>query len=154
MRRLGGLWIAEIDLPAVAHRYKFVASGADGRNRWLDDPRNGLREADGHGGFNSLLLLGPEARLVANPPRGRRGDGSIEAIAVRHDPSLPIWRQSDAAGGAILRLRTLREDVESVELLVEGGEPIAMEEVLDDDRFTWWEASLPEAPAAGATCSS
>ena len=149
MRRLGGLWIAEIDLPDGEHRYKFVASGADGRNRWLDDPRNRLREADGHGGFNSLLLLGPEARLVANPPRGRRGDGSIEAIAVRHDPSLPIWRQSDATGGAIVRLRTLRDDVESVELLVEGGEPIAMEEVFDDDRFAWWEASLPEASRGG-----
>lgn len=149
MRRLGSLWIAEVELPAGAHLYKFVASGADGRNRWLEDPRNDLREADGHGGFNSLLLLGPEARLVANPPRGRRGDGSIEAVAVRHDPSLPIFRQSDGGSGEVLRLRTLRGDVESVDLLVEGGDPVAMREVLDDDRFAWWEAALPDASRGG-----
>ena len=149
MRELGGLWIAEVELPDGAHRYKFVASGEDGRNRWLDDPRNDLREPDGHGGFNSMLLLGPEARLVASPPRGRRGDGSIAALAVRHDPSLPIYRQADGSGGSIVRLRTLREDVETAELLVEGDDPIAMREVLDDDRFAWWEASLPDASRGG-----
>ncbi|MFZ9692048.1 MAG: alpha amylase N-terminal ig-like domain-containing protein [Phycisphaerales bacterium] len=152
MRRLGSLWIAELELPDGVHGYKFVAKGGDGSLRWLDDPRNDRRTPDGHGGFNSLLLLGSEAELLAATPRGLLGDGSIEASAVRHDPSLPIWRQSDAAGSATIRLRTLRDDVESVDLLVERDaevEAIAMDEVLDDDRFTWWEASLPDAARGG-----
>lgn len=148
MRRLGNLWIAEIDLPGGTHRYKFVVKGADGRVRWLDDPRNEVREADGHGGFNSMLLLGPEARLLSRPRRARTGDGSIEAVAVRHDSRLPIYRQATAEG-EIFRLRTLRDDVESVSFHVEGDEAIAMAEVLDDDRFTWWEASLPGAAREG-----
>ncbi|MGA1045213.1 MAG: hypothetical protein ACO3ZY_08440, partial [Phycisphaerales bacterium] len=145
MRRLGSLWIAEIELPDGVHGYKFVATDREGRVRWLDDPRNDRRSPDGHGGFNSLLPLGPEARLFGRTLQARRGDGSIEAVAVRHDARLPIYRQA-VEDGEVLRLRTLRDDVESIELLVEHGEgveAIAMAEILDDDRFTWWEATLP-----------
>ncbi|MGA1708879.1 MAG: hypothetical protein ACO4CI_09350, partial [Phycisphaerales bacterium] len=151
MRRLGSLWIAELELPDGVHGYKFVARGGYGSLRWLADPRNDRRTPDGHGGFNSLLLLGSEAELLAASPRGLLGDGSIEASAVRHDPSLPIYRQA-VEDGEVLRLRTLRDDVESVELLVEHGEgveAIAMAEILDDDRFTWWEATLPGAAREG-----
>ena len=151
MRRLGSLWIAEIELPDGVHGYKFVATDREGRVRWLDDPRNDRRSPDGHGGFNSLLPLGPEARLFGRTLQARRGDGSIEAVAVRHDARLPIYRQA-VEDGEVLRLRTLRDDVESIELLVEHGEgveAIAMAEILDDDRFTWWEATLPGAAREG-----
>jgi serine protease AprX len=47
-----GIWRAEIDLPRPGrYRYKFIING----NQWVDDPANGLKEADEYGGFNSIV---------------------------------------------------------------------------------------------------
>lgn len=49
-----GFWRAEIAvLPAGKYRYKFVADG----KRWTEDASNGMKEADGFGGFNSILYV-------------------------------------------------------------------------------------------------
>lgn len=49
-----GLWRVEIDAPSPgSYQYKFVANG----ELWLDDPSNGLKVADNHGGFNSVLNI-------------------------------------------------------------------------------------------------
>ncbi len=46
-----GMWRAEIELlPAGSYEYKLVVDG-----QWLDDPSNGLKVTDNHGGFNSVL---------------------------------------------------------------------------------------------------
>jgi serine protease AprX len=47
-----GMWRAEIEmLSAGSYRYKFVVD----QTLWFDDPCNGLKVTDGHGGFNSVL---------------------------------------------------------------------------------------------------
>lgn len=49
------LWRVSVSRPAGDRlRYKFVVDGS----RWVEDPTNGIVEDDGHGGFNSVLLLG------------------------------------------------------------------------------------------------
>lgn len=46
-----GMWRAELALPPTgSYEYKLVVDGA-----WLDDPSNGLKAPDNHGGFNSVL---------------------------------------------------------------------------------------------------
>ena len=41
--------------PAGRHRYKLVVDG----RRWIADPRNGTREPDPYGGWNSVLVVKP-----------------------------------------------------------------------------------------------
>ncbi|HXG66157.1 MAG TPA: S8 family serine peptidase, partial [Blastocatellia bacterium] len=49
-----GVWRAEIDAPPPGrYAYKFVIN----QQRWLDDPSNGLKEDDQHGGLNSVLNI-------------------------------------------------------------------------------------------------
>ncbi len=148
LRRVaGGAFEGEATLPAGRQLYKFVAEMPDGRIRWFDDPRNPRHEPDGHGGRNSLLLLGPEAHLDA--ATAAAGDGRIAAFGVRHDPSLPIHLQAMEDGGFLVRLRTLRGDAEGAACVVEGIGAVALAEAGGNDRFTWWEAILPPS-AAGA----
>lgn len=53
-RHASGLWRAEIELPPPgSYQYKFVLNG----KVWLDDPSNGLKLDDKHGGFNSVLNI-------------------------------------------------------------------------------------------------
>jgi hypothetical protein len=35
------------------HEYKFVVNG----QRWMEDPSNGMKTADGYGGLNSLIVI-------------------------------------------------------------------------------------------------
>jgi serine protease AprX len=50
-----GLWKISIPCqPAGKYRYKFLVDGT----RWTEDPSHGLKEEDGYGGFNSILLIG------------------------------------------------------------------------------------------------
>lgn len=49
-----GVWRAMVRKPAPGeYDYKFLVD----RERWLDDPENGLRRPDGYGGFNSVLTV-------------------------------------------------------------------------------------------------
>lgn len=49
-----GLWQIKIAAPRPGrHEYKFVIN----ENRWIDDPSNGLKVSDNHGGLNSLLVI-------------------------------------------------------------------------------------------------
>jgi serine protease AprX len=53
-RNGGGVWRAEIPCqPAGPYRYKFLVDG----HRWTEDPSHALKEEDGLGGFNSLLVI-------------------------------------------------------------------------------------------------
>lgn len=54
VRNGDGLWHAAIPCrPAGWYRYKFLIDG----RRWTEDPSHGLKEDDGHGGFNSILSI-------------------------------------------------------------------------------------------------
>jgi len=150
MRPLGdGVFEVDAVLPPGRQLYKFVVATPDGRDRWLHDPRNTMQEPDGHGGANSLLRLGPEAHLEAAAVDAQRGDGRIEGHAVVHDPALPLYLQGIGDGRTLVRLRTLRGDVEGGACVVEGIGPIALAKAGGNELFTWWEAILPPA-AAGA----
>ena len=47
-----GVWRAEIPIPSPGrYSYKLVVN----RQRWVEDPSNGLKEPDNHGGLNSVL---------------------------------------------------------------------------------------------------
>ena len=47
-----GVWRAEVETPPPGrYNYKFVING----RRWVEDPSNGLKEPDDHGGLNSVL---------------------------------------------------------------------------------------------------
>lgn len=49
-----GLWkITTTCRPAGKYRYKFLVDGT----RWTEDPSHGLKEEDGYGGFNSVLVI-------------------------------------------------------------------------------------------------
>lgn len=49
-----GLWQTEIDAPAPGHyQYKFLVDD----KRWLEDPTNGMKTTDNHGGLNSVLVV-------------------------------------------------------------------------------------------------
>jgi serine protease AprX len=49
-----GLWKLAVPCrPAGKYRYKFLID----ESRWTEDPSHGLKEEDGYGGFNSVLLI-------------------------------------------------------------------------------------------------
>ena len=138
-RRADGAFAAAVDVPPGVRRYKFIVDGA----RWIPDPTNPRGMDDGNGGSNSVLLLGAEASL--DPSSARLGDGQVEGSAFRHDPRLPADRER-VAGAWRVRARTLRGDVQSVELRWKsgqstGGSPMSRTGVRGP--FDVWEATLP-----------
>lgn len=49
-----GLWQTEISIPpAGKYRYKFIIDS----KFWKEDTSNGIKEEDGYGGFNSILII-------------------------------------------------------------------------------------------------
>ncbi len=50
----GGVWSLRLFLPPGRHRYMFVVDGV----RWVTDPNAAVREEDGFGGYNSVLIHG------------------------------------------------------------------------------------------------
>ena len=138
-RRADGAFAAAVDVPPGTRRYKFIVDGT----RWIPDPTNPRGMDDGNGGSNSVLLLGAEASL--DPSLARLGDGQVEGSAFRHDPRLPADRER-ASGAWRVRVRTLRGDVQSVELRwksgqTTGGSPMSRTGVRGP--FDVWEATLP-----------
>src|SRR5207253_6734378 len=59
-----GTFRAKVKLPEGVHHYKFVVDGKD----WKPDPNSDkdLQEGDNFGGFNSGVMIGPDARKA--PP--------------------------------------------------------------------------------------
>lgn len=53
-RNSSGLWSTEIVLPRAGRfEYKFIING----RRWIEDPNNGMKAPDNHGGLNSVLVI-------------------------------------------------------------------------------------------------
>lgn len=49
-----GLWRAEVAAPPVGlYHYKFIVN----RDRWVEDPNNGMKAPDDYGGLNSVLVI-------------------------------------------------------------------------------------------------
>jgi serine protease AprX len=54
VRDQSGLWLTEIDaLKGGSYGYKFIVD----EHRWVEDPSNGMKVPDNHGGLNSVLVI-------------------------------------------------------------------------------------------------
>jgi len=97
LRREGGLWVIERALPAGRHLYKFVIDG-----NWVPDPGNPEREADGYGGFNSVLVVG-DAAALAEPWSAfvHSATEDLIEIFVSEAPAEVIAHGLPQAGGAV-----------------------------------------------------
>jgi glycosidase len=145
MERMGdGFCRATIELADGRYAYKFVVDGT-----WMADPANDVREPDGHDGFNSVLVIGGAAALEAtfDVSAARVGDGKIEIAACKHEPTQTMWMQQEADGAVLVRFRTLAGDVESVALVLDGGQPQtipqAMAHTARIGSFDWWQIRIP-----------
>ncbi len=136
-----GSWSASVELAEGRHAYKFVLDG----DRWIADPRNPDGVPDGHEGRNSVLRLGAEEALSL--AARTRGDGRIEAAALRHDPARAAYRQKTGDGAWLLRYRTLAGDVEAVDLATRQLGSFPMQRAGTLEPFDWWEAVLPATDA-------
>ncbi|MFO0826852.1 MAG: alpha amylase N-terminal ig-like domain-containing protein [Phycisphaerales bacterium] len=138
MRRgADGVWRATTTLKPGAWQYKFVVDG----NTWLQDPRNPLGTDDNNGGQNSVLKLGALANLSKS--LAKRGDGAIDAVGLGHEPDKAMFTQRESDGRWILRFRTLANDVDGVDVLVRGEQPVPMDPIARTELFQYWEATLP-----------
>ncbi len=52
MKKTAGGWSTTLELPPGKHYYKYIVDG-----EWMVDPQNPLKEQDGHGNLNSVLLV-------------------------------------------------------------------------------------------------
>jgi 1,4-alpha-glucan branching enzyme len=53
-RNSEGLWLTEIKTPNTGrYQYKFIVN----ETRWIEDPSNGMKTPDNHGGLNSVLVI-------------------------------------------------------------------------------------------------
>ena len=102
-----GVFKATIDIPEGVHHYKFVLDN----EKWINDPNSDseLEVDDGHGGKNSAVLIGPDARKL--PPAA---PNAINESAISYDPS--DISDCNVATPMLLRLqlRTQADDVQSI----------------------------------------
>jgi cyclomaltodextrinase len=137
-----GVYTVTARLKAGDYRYKFGA----GDNGWFTDEGNPLREEDGHQGFNSILRLGIMAEIAGKT--GKRGDGEVVKAAATHEPA--DYHYLDLHGDeATIRVRTLANDLGSVQFLVEGAPALEMKRVAYDAQFDYWECVIG-APSLAA----
>ncbi|MBI5154194.1 alpha amylase N-terminal ig-like domain-containing protein [Candidatus Poribacteria bacterium] len=130
------------------HRYKFV----DGSGGWFGDPDNPEVDTSDHD--NSILRLGITA--LVRDAKASRGDGVIEKRAILHDPSEFLYYDVYSPRDAIVRVRTLKEDAESVSIILirQSGtrEPAPMRAAGADALFDYFEYHyhLPRKARDGA----
>ena len=101
-------WTATLDLEPGVHRYKFVVDG----ERWITDPQfsdTTLEEADGHGGVNSAVLVGYDARKLPTPRPDR-----VNADGVAHDPQRADHLSVVSDDLAMLGVDAQADDVQQV----------------------------------------
>lgn len=129
-----GFYTVTLTLPEGEHQYKFIG----GDNSWYVDPQNPWRDT---GYDNSVLRLGLAAEIFGKI--GTRGDGKIDPRALTHDPSVFTYFDAINRNDIMLRVRTLKDDVESVDLvLTRGGaeiERVPMGFAASDTSFDFYE---------------
>jgi len=153
----GGPWTFSMTLEGGVVPYKHVING----DQWQADPKNPLHEQDGFGANNSLLRLGPMARVTES--RAQMGDSKLEANGLIHISNQPRFARSTPGGRLTLRLATLARDASSVALLTPADGkvlsadtppssltwgPKPMTRVVSTPRFDYWEIVV-DAPTEG-----
>ncbi len=109
-RDVDGSWSAAAELSPGVHLYKFVVDG----DRWINDPGGSdaaFEEPDGHGGFNSAVYVGPDARELPEPPAG-----GFHEQAILFEPADDV----QVVDGDLLfvRVKAQAGDVESARVLL------------------------------------
>ena len=95
--------------------YKFVVNGTD----WKYDVNNPDKVDDGHGGSNSVLKIGDAYRITFNE---KKGDGKIREEGVSHEINDLKYFNPYDDGKIRFAIRCAARDVESVGLLITGGD--------------------------------
>ncbi len=137
----GKTWTLTLHLMPGVYQYKFVVNGND----WRTDPNAPQVVDDGMGNINSLLVV--EAKSL-NPP-GRPGDGMITRSALRHEPKELLYLQPDGSDRIVLTVRTRRDDVQKVQVVVYDGRQYSrhtMPRVARDVLFAYHRVSLARKP--------
>lgn len=109
-----GIYAATVDLEPGIYLYKFVLNGSD----WVNDTVHSdqtLEEPDGHGGMNSAVLVGPDARDLPAPQPNH-----IRVEAVEHNPQDFTHRSVVNENLLLLGVKTQQDDVEKVTAVIRG----------------------------------
>lgn len=135
-----GSWTAHVKLPQGTYLYKFVVDG----DQWVNDPAadKSLEQDDGHGGMNSGVVIGKDARQLP-PPQPNH----INLDAVHHDPADPQDVNVVQANRVLFRVRTQADDVQRVELVLRDGSTHQLNRTGSEHRFDVF-VGLFETPAA------
>ncbi|MBB6429181.1 alpha-amylase family glycosyl hydrolase [Algisphaera agarilytica] len=109
MERNGdGLYTATVDLDPGIYLYKFVVNGSN----WINDKVHSdpeLEEPDGHGGMNSAVLIGEDARKLPAPEPNH-----IRVEALSHNPDDFTHLSVVNENLVLFGLTTQADDVEEV----------------------------------------
>jgi len=113
--------------------YKFVVNGND----WKSDPENPDKIDDGHGGFNSVLLVGDAYKVTFNE---KTGDGKIREDGLFFDMDDAVRFNPYTDKRIRFTLRAAAHDIEKAELLIKGAEKEKYELTLfySDGRFDYF----------------
>ncbi len=106
-----GVYAATVDLDPGIYLYKFILNGSD----WVNDPIHSdktLEEPDGHGGMNSAVLVGPDARDLPAPEPNH-----IRVEAIKHNPDDFTHRSVVNERMLLVGLNTQAGDVTAVDVL-------------------------------------
>lgn len=138
-----GVYVAEIPLNPGVHFYKFVIDG----ERWINDPQHSdatLEKPDGHGGVNSAVLIGEDAR-----DRPSAQPNHIDTVMVRHDPDRFAHRGVIDETRLRLGVTTRADDVETVSVVVEtahGETEAALHRTATELGRDTWAGLVPAGP--------
>ncbi|HBC76380.1 MAG: hypothetical protein A2008_02930 [Candidatus Wallbacteria bacterium GWC2_49_35] len=107
----GGVWEAELDIPAGSHHYKFVINGGV----WVADPSNPETMDDGQGGKNSVIHAGRKIyeRLGKIAPK----DSAVETDGLMHKPTEVKFIDFTAQDRVRLVLRSFKNDLSAAYIL-------------------------------------
>ena len=131
----GGLFRAEMQLPEGLHHYKYEVNGCIR----LDDPQSdrAYREGNGAGGFDSGVLVGPDAARF-----GPARPNDIECAAAQHRPASPAYLTR--MGDTLYRfnLKTLADDADGVAIRFKrSGQTVPMRKEASRQGFDLWSAT-------------
>ncbi len=123
---------ALLQLPDGVHHYKFVINGTIFVNDPNSDPR--LTDADG----NSGVRVGPDPEKL-----GPVKPNDLIAAGFFHDPSSNTWYSPIAGDAATVTVRTLADDVQSVEFHTGNGKhDDPLRRVDRRDGFDYWRGQM------------
>ena len=161
-----GIWTMTATLPGGDYEFKVTINGAWDENFGLGGAQGGENipfTVPTEGGDVTFSYdrntgeidvgINPPTQAAEPPPA--RGDGQFVRSAILHDSRSDLYRTPFGAQpvntDVTLRLRTAANDLESVALVTSNlddgsGSSHAMNKLVSDGEFDWWEATLNTGP--------